>query len=618
MCGILGQINRKGPVNRELFLRMLATMGKRGPDQEGVYFSANAAFGHKRLSILDLTESGRQPMTDEAAGLAMVFNGEVYNYQEVRNSLRGSYSWKSRTDTEVLLNAYKELGPGLADKLEGMFAFAIYDKKEQLLTFARDHFGKKPLYYYLDDDTFCFASELKAIIANPEIKAKLRVDELSLSKYLFYGYIPSPNSIFDKIKKLEPATTFQFDVKNWKVTGVRKFWNLEAVQIDKNISEGEILEKTEALIKESVKKRLMSDVPLGIFLSGGCDSSLIGAYLGQLAPGSDAFTVAYANSPEADETAYARRVAQQHGMRYHACNFEDSVVRDNFIGILDYLDEPMADAAIIPLYFLAKYAKEKIVVALSGDGGDEVFGGYPKYRAQHFIEKFSYLSGLARVAAPLAGPGHKYAKLFKAFGMDFPERQFIFGSGGFIPGDAARLLNRDSIDTRKVFEEASVYAGLFSQKDVINKSLYLDCKIQLPDWYLVKGDRATMAASLEMRNPLLDKELAEFAFSLSGKWKIRGGEQKYVLKRVAARRVDRDIIYRPKKGFGVPLAKWIRSDLNDLFADYLFRENPYFDNVYVRSLYDEHMAGRVDRSFYLLRIFNFNYWAAKYADGTVS
>lgn len=612
MCGILGQINRKGPVNRELFSRMLATMGKRGPDQEGVYFSANAAFGHKRLSILDLTESGRQPMTDEAARLAMVFNGEIYNYQEVRSSLRGSYSWKSRTDTEVLLNAYKELGPGLADKLEGMFAFAIYDDKRQLLTFARDHFGKKPLYYYLDDDTFCFASELKAIIANPEIKAKLRVDELSLSKYLFYGYIPSPNSIFDRIKKLEPATTFQFDVKKWKVIGVRKFWNLEAVQIDKNISEGEILEKTEALIKGSVKKRLMSDVPLGIFLSGGCDSSLIGAYLGKLAPGSDAFTVAYANSPDADETAYARRVAQQHGMRYHACNFEDSVVRDNFIGILDYLDEPMADAAIIPLYFLAKYAKEKIVVALSGDGGDEVFGGYPKYRAQHFIEKFSYLSGLARVAAPLAGPGHKYAKLFKVFGMDFPERQFIFGSGGFIPGDAARLLNRDSIDTGKVFEEASSYAGLFTQKDVINKSLYLDCKIQLPDWYLVKGDRATMAASLEMRNPLLDKELAEFAFSLGGSWKIRGGEQKYILKKIAAGLVDRDIIYRPKKGFGVPLDKWIRNELKDLFADYLFRENQYFDCAFVRELYDEHMTGKVDRSFYLLRIFNFNYWFAKY------
>ncbi|HBB66163.1 MAG TPA: asparagine synthase (glutamine-hydrolyzing) [Elusimicrobia bacterium] len=612
MCGILGQINRKGPVNRELFSRMLATMGKRGPDQEGVYFSANAAFGHKRLSILDLTESGRQPMTDEAARLAMVFNGEIYNYQEVRSSLRGSYSWKSRTDTEVLLNAYKELGPGLADKLEGMFAFAIYDDKRQLLTFARDHFGKKPLYYYLDDDTFCFASELKAIIANPEIKAKLRVDELSLSKYLFYGYIPSPNSIFDRIKKLEPATTFQFDVKKWKVIGVRKFWNLEAVQIDKNISEGEILEKTEALIKGSVKKRLMSDVPLGIFLSGGCDSSLIGAYLGKLAPGSDAFTVAYANSPDADETAYARRVAQQHGMRYHACNFEDSVVRDNFIGILDYLDEPMADAAIIPLYFLAKYAKEKIVVALSGDGGDEVFGGYPKYRAQHFIEKFSYLGGLAKVAAPLAGPGHKYAKLFKVFGMDFPERQFIFGSGGFIPGDAARLLNRDSIDTGKVFEEASSYAGLFTQKDVINKSLYLDCKIQLPDWYLVKGDRATMAASLEMRNPLLDKELAEFAFSLGGSWKIRGGEQKYILKKIAAGLVDRDIIYRPKKGFGVPLDKWIRNELKDLFADYLFRENQYFDCAFVRELYDEHMTGKVDRSFYLLRIFNFNYWFAKY------
>jgi asparagine synthase (glutamine-hydrolysing) len=591
---------------------MLATLGQRGPDQEGVYFAANAALGHKRLSILDLTDSGRQPMLDEAAGLAMVFNGEVYNYKAVRESMNGAYTWRSRTDTEVVLNAYKELGQGLVDKIEGMFAFAIYDAQKQLLTFARDHFGKKPLYYYLDEEFFCFASELKAIIANPAIKAKLKIDELSLAKYLFYGYIPSPNSIFDKIKKLEPATTFQFDIRQWKIVNVRKFWDLEAVQVAHDLREGEILEKTDSLVKSAVRKRLMSDVPLGIFLSGGCDSSLIGAHLGEMAPGSDAFTVAYANSPDADETAYARRVAQQHGMRYHACNFEDSVVRDNFIGILDYLDEPMADAAIIPLYFLAKYAKEKIVVALSGDGGDEVFGGYPKYRAQHFIEKFNYLGGLAKVAAPLAGPGHKYAKLFKAFGMDFPERQFIFGSGGFIPGDAARLLNRDSIDTGKVFEEASGYAGLFGQKDVINKSLYLDCKIQLPDWYLVKGDRATMAASLEMRNPLLDKELAEFAFSLGGRWKIHGGEEKYILKKLAAGQVDRDIIYRPKKGFGVPLEKWIRCELKDLFADYLFRENQYFDGAFVRELYEEHMSGKVDRSFYLLRIFNFNYWLGKY------
>ena len=612
MCGILGQINREWAVDMDLFGRMLATLGKRGPDQEGVYFSGNIALGHKRLSILDLSESGRQPMLDDDGGVAMVFNGEVYNYKEVRGSLMARYNWRSRTDTEVLINAYKELGQGVVDKIEGMFAFAVYDSEEQLLTFARDHFGKKPLYYYLDDEVFCFASELKAIIANPAIKAKLRVDELSLAKYLFYGYIPSPNSIFDKIKKLEPATSFQFDIREWEIINRRRFWDLESVQVNQSIREDEILEKTETLIRDSVKKRMMSDVPLGIFLSGGCDSSLIGAYLAEMAPRCDAFTVAYANSPDADETSYARRVAQKHGMTHQACNFEDSIVRENFIGILDYLDEPMADAALIPLYFLAKYAKERIVVALSGDGGDEVFGGYPKYRAQHFIEKFSYLSGLARMAAPLVGPGHKYAKLFRSFGLDFPSRQFIFGSGGFLPEEAARLLDREALDIGRVFEEASAYAAFFRQRDVINKSLYLDCKIQLPDWYLVKGDRATMAASLEMRNPLLDKGLAEFAFSLGGKWKIRGGEQKYILKKMAARHIDHDIIYREKRGFGVPLAKWIRRELKDLFADYLFRGNPYFDSAYVRFLYDEHMTGKTDRSFYLLRIFNFNYWLETY------
>ena len=613
MCGILGQINRTVSVEKTLFRRMLDTLEKRGPDQEGIYFDINVALGHKRLSILDLSEFGRQPMFDESGAIGIVFNGEIYNFKEVRDSLKGQYNWRSSTDTEVLINAYKELGQEVVDKIEGMFAFAVYDAKKQLLTFARDHFGKKPFYYYLDDDMFCFASELKAIITNPAIKARLRVDELSLAKYLFYGYIPSPNTIFDKIRKLEPATTFQFDILKWEIINRYQFWNLESVAIDQDILEDEILEKIDHLINKSVKKRLMSDVPLGIFLSGGCDSSLIGALLAEMAPGSDAFTVSYANSPDADETAYAKLVAQQHGMTHHACNFEDSSVEENFIAILDYLDEPMADAAIIPLYFLAKYAKGKIVVALSGDGGDEVFGGYPKYRAQYFIEKFKYFSGLARVVSPLVGPGNKYAKIFRSVGLDFPSRQFIFGSGGFLPEDAEYLLNLNVVDTDKIFEEASAYANLFRQNEVINKSLYLDCKVQLPDWYLVKGDRAAMAASLEMRNPLLDRELAEFVFSLAGRWKIRGIEQKYILKKIAARHVDHDIIYRAKKGFGVPLADWIRHDLEHIFADFLFRENPYFNPAYIHSLYDDHMTGKIDRSFYLLRIFNFNYWFSVYS-----
>ncbi len=614
MCGIIGQINKNKPVDHGMFQRMLSTLGKRGPDQDGIFSFENGALGHKRLSILDLTESGRQPMSDPDSGVTIVFNGEIYNYQELKTGLKNQYNWQSRTDTEVLINAYKEMGQEVVDHIEGMFAFAIFDPGRQLLTFARDHFGKKPLYYYLDNDIFCFSSELKGIIENPAIKSKLDVDELSLAKYFFYGYIPSPNSIFDRIKKLDAATTFQFDVRKWEIINRRQFWDLESISVSEGLKEDEILEQTDELVRDSVRKRLMSDVPLGIFLSGGCDSSLIASYLAEFAPGSNAFTVAYANSPDADETVYARRVADRYRMPYHACNFEDSTVRDNFLGILDYLDEPMADAAIIPLYFLALYAREWIVVALSGDGGDEIFGGYPKYRAQYFTEKFGYLAGIARLAGSLLGPGHKYAKLFKLFDCDFASRQFIFGSGGFLPDDAMKVLNHKALNMEKIFEEASGYASIFGQQDIVNKSLYLDCKIQLPDWYLVKGDRATMAASLEMRNPLLDKRLAEFAFSLGGGWKVRSGEQKYVLKKIAARRIDRDIIYRQKRGFGVPLYKWIRQDLKDLFADYLFRVNPYLNREYVESIYREHMRGTVDRSFYLLRVFNFNYWLAAYGN----
>ncbi len=611
MCGILGQLNRTGPVNQELFSEMLNTLKKRGPDQSGDFFVDNIALGQRRLSIIDLSEAGKQPMFNEDESIAIIFNGEIYNYQNVKKELGGDHQWKSKSDTEVLIHGYEEFGQKIVEKIEGMFAFAIYDKKNNLLTLARDHFGKKPLYYYLDEEIFCFASELKAIIENPQIKQKLKIDESSLAKYLFYGYIPSPNSIFDKIKKLEPATTFQFDLKNWKIINRYDFWKLEDVKIKNNYPENEVLSRVEELIKKSVEKRLMADVPLGIFLSGGVDSSLIAKYLSGYSPQTNAFTVCYKNSPEADESEYAKRVANKLGINYNLCYFEDQIVQENFLEILDYLDEPMADAAIIPLYFVSKFAKDKITVVLSGDGGDEIFGGYNKYKAQKFIEDFGFLGFLSELGGKLISKKSPYYKLLKSFGLDFSARQFIFGSGSFLPEEAEKLLKKP-IKLDLVFEEARKYENTFEQKDAINRSLFLDCKIQLPDWYLVKGDRATMATSLEMRNPLLDKDLAEFAFSLSGKWKIRNGEQKYVLKKLASKYFDQDLVYRKKSGFGVPLDKWIRRELKDLFQEFLFKDNGFFDLGYVKLIYDEHMTGKMDHRFKLLRIFNFNYWHRKY------
>lgn len=610
MCGILGQVNKKESVDRDEFGAMLATLARRGPDQSGASYHDRAALGHRRLSIIDLSEAGKQPMSNDDGSVVVVLNGEIYNYRELKKSLPDGYRWRSKTDTEVLLRGYETFGPGVVDKIEGMFAFAILDTRTRTITLARDHFGKKPLYYYLDEEVFCFASEMKALLRNGHIRGRIRVDRSALAKYLFYGYVPSPNTICEGIKKLEPSTVVRFRIPEWRLEDGRRFWKLEEVHADASaLSEGEVLERTEDLIKRAVKKRLMSDVPLGVFLSGGVDSSLVTAYLRQHADSANAFTVAYRNHPELDESRYARAVARDLGIPLDSCEFDDADARRNYLEILDYMDEPMADAAIIPLYFVSKHARDKITVALSGDGGDEVFGGYPKYRAQRFIERFRFLSPIAGLAKAFAsGP---YRKLLDGFSMDFAARQFVFGSGGFRVPEARKLLKGRMPEVAVIFEEASRCAAAFQQRDPVNKSLYLDCRIQLPDWYLVKSDRATMAASLEMRNPLLDKDLAEFAFSLSGDWKIRRGEQKFLLKKLASRYVSGDVIYRSKRGFGLPLDRWIRRELKPVCDDLLNARNDYFDPRVVAGLYEAHLAGG-RKEFELLRILNFNFFLRKY------
>ncbi len=612
MCGIVVQVNRAERINRDLFKRMLDTLSLRGPDQDGIYTHNNVGLGQRRLSILDLSEAGRQPMFNEDHSISVVFNGEIYNYKEVISSLREKHTFLSSTDTEVLVHGYEEWGSSMVDRIEGMFAFVIYDQRNGILTVARDHFGKKPLYYYADEYVLCFASEIKALLQHPYIRSHVALDNLSLTKYLFYGYVPSPQSIFRSIKKLEPATVMQFNIGSWQWVKKQMYWHLEHIPLHTVYHEKEITEKTEELIKHAVKKRMMADVPLGVFLSGGVDSSLITAYLKDYSDNVNSFTICYKDSPEADESLYATKVADGLGINKNLCYFEDAAVKDTFIEMMNYLDEPMADPAIIPLYYVSKFAKQQITVVLSGDGGDELFGGYPKYKAQKAIYDFQFLSFLMQVGGRLVPRSSSYYKLIDGFNRRFAARQFMFGSGSFLVDDVKRLMRGMSIDLDAVFEEAIAYEQSYGYNDTINKSLYLDCKIQLPDWYLVKGDRATMATSLEMRNPLLDKQLAEFVFGLSGDWKIHQGKQKYLLKKIASKHIDHDIVYRKKSGFGVPLNKWINHELKELFNEYLYVSDDLFDNTYIASLHEEHIAGRADHRFMLLRIFNFNYWRKKY------
>lgn len=610
MCGIAGYISTK-KITKDTFKKSLCTLSKRGPDDQGttsyVVNDKQIFLGQQRLAILDLSPSGHQPMEDEDKNIVLLNNGEIYNFKEIRSKLEAKgYTFKSTGDTEVLLKAYKEYGEKVVDMIEGMFAFVILDKNKQKIFCARDHFGKKPFFYFLTKDTFIFGSELKALAAYPEVKKQLTFDELSIVKYLYYGYIPSPNTIFTQVKKLEPAHTLSIDLHDFRVKK-RKYWDLNTVKVNNNLSEKEILQKIENLLSQSVQKRLISDVPLGVFLSGGVDSSLITAMMTKHSDNVNSFTISYKNYKN-DETKYAKKVANHLGIKNNFYNFEGTHVKKHIQEIIDYLDEPIADPAIIPLYFLAKYAKKNITVVLSGDGGDEIFGGYDKYFAQKIIQSLHSLKFLT----PLIKSQIKnevYHKFISGFEWSFSARQFIFGSGSFLPEQMDKLLKNNQYSLDEIFKEAKEYDESFQQKDTINRSLYLDCKIQLPDWYLVKGDRGTMATSLEMRNPLLDKSLAEFMFSIPGKYKIKNKESKYILKKLAAKYIPKEVIYRRKKGFAVPLEKWLEKELQ--IQNFIIRSKTLkklIDIGYSNSLRDDFRKNK----YLLYRLYVLDHFLQKY------
>lgn len=625
MCGILGTIT-KNKDHIAYFSKALQTLSHRGPDSEGVkkfiVKEKTLILGQKRLAIIDLNPEANQPMSDHTGQFWIIFNGEIYNYLELKNTLKKKgHTFKTASDTEVILEGYKAYGIKVVDMLLGMFAFALFDGKEKSLILARDHFGKKPLYYYFSEHELLFGSELKGLLAFPDLKEKVTIDDQSIRKFLMYGYIPSPKSIYKEINKLSPATAIQIDLANLKIIKTYRFWHMNSVSL-KDVSFDEARNNTEALLREAVRKRLIADVPVGSFLSGGIDSSLVTAIASEYHPGIETFSVIY-DDKKFDESKYVKLVGDKLSIKYNFFNFKDSLALPLLHEVLAFMDEPMADASLLPTTYIAKQTRKKVTVALSGDGGDELFGGYPKYNAQKFLDNqlILFLLKAGRKAENVIdtlpiSPVRKniYKKLLHGVSLKDYSRHFIWGSGSFTFSELASLVkNSIEISEDEVFSESKKLANEFRQHDFGNKLLFLDAMIQLPDWYLVKADRASMSQSLEVRSPFLDKELAEYVFSLPSKYKFTMKKNKILLKVIAGKYLPGDVIHRRKMGFGLPLNTWLANNFKaDVEKSLASLPDALFNKEYISTMWSEFMHNKADHGTKIWRLFILGTFLQKY------
>jgi asparagine synthase (glutamine-hydrolysing) len=626
MCGITGILDASGPVDREALRRMANAIRHRGPDDESYYFSepqpghVSVGFGFRRLSIIDLS-GGRQPMSNEDGSLWLVCNGELYNYPTLRPGLEAKgHRFHTNCDVEVLLHLYEEMGPECVSQVNGMFAAAIWDTRRQTLFLARDRMGKKPLYYRETPTQLLFGSEVKALLQHPSCPREL--DPASLSKYLAYECVPSPHCIFKGIQKLPAGHTL-----TWQPGQARRrqYWDIKFPATHVQRSEGEIAEELRERLKEAVRLRLISDVPLGVFLSGGIDSSSVVALMAELRPAAQikTFAIGFEDS-SFDESHYARRVAQFYGTEHREDILQPRALLDMLPEVAGFLDEPFADASIIPTYLLSKFTRQHVTVALGGDGGDEIFAGYPTFPAQRVAQFYRMPRALhERVIRPLA---ELLPVSHNNFSLDFKVKRFLRGSGyrpeirdqvwvgSFTPQEQRRVL----ADPSRSDDYGDILAAekLCNSTDTMERLTYLYCKFYLQDGILVKVDRASMACALEARAPFLDYTFVEFANSIPFGLKLKGLTSKYILKRAMAGKLPPDILARGKKGFGIPVAKWFRNELREMLLDTLaearLRQQGLFDCREVARLLDEHQRGTRDHRKQLWTLFMFQLWFDKY------
>jgi asparagine synthase (glutamine-hydrolysing) len=614
MCGICGVAGGDPAGGRELVGRMCSAMTHRGPDDEGTVQLDGVTLGMRRLSIIDL-EGGHQPMHNEDSTVWVVQNGEIYNHLELRELLLASgHTFNTQSDTEVLVHGYEQWGEEIVERLNGMFAFAVLDRRRGAVLLARDRMGIKPLHYAIDGKRLVFASELKALLRDPALRRG--IDPAALDQYLAYEFVPSPASIVRGISKLQPAHTLMWSVADG-TQRLRRYWSPELGVGDGHRNLDEEGERLRAVLRESVRKELISDVPLGVFLSGGIDSSAVAAMMTELGGEVKSFSVGFADR-SFDESSYARQVARHLGTEHRELTLEPDMLLGLIPKLPSLLDEPLGDASIIPTYLLAEFTRRHVKVALGGDGGDELFAGYPTLQAHRLAEYYMRAPRLLREG--LLEPVVRRLPVSRSnLSFDFRAKRFVSGAGYPVAERHQRWMGsfateeRSALLSREARHEVDIDAAY---ADPLNQVLMLDMRLYLENDILVKLDRASMMASLEGRVPLLNNDFVEYATHLPLNMKLRGLRSKFLLKRALRGLLPEAILNRPKKGFGIPVADWFRGPLKEQMLSVLSRERiareGFFDATAVTRLVSDHLEGRRDNRKQLWTLFAFELWHEGY------
>ncbi|MGD8706215.1 MAG: asparagine synthase (glutamine-hydrolyzing) [Syntrophobacterales bacterium] len=632
MCGLCGfRIARESSiVNHKRLLRdMTDVLAHRGPDSEGYYYvderKERVGLGHRRLSVIDLSDNANQPMGNEDDSIIVVFNGEIYNYKQLTNELtKKGHTFRSHSDTEVILHLYEDLEDDCVNKLDGMFAFAVWDKERDRFLLARDRLGIKPLYYVFKNNNFYFASEIKALLAVDDVSRE--IDFKALDYYFTYGYIPDSCTIFKDIKKLPPSSYLVFENRQIHITS---YWAIRYLP-KHQLSETELIETLHSEFIEAIERHLVSDVPVGAFLSGGVDSSIVVALMDKVKTEAiETFSLGYESGGK-DELHYASSVADRLGTNHHEFRVAPNMTKV-LPKLLWQLDEPFFDNSIIPTYYISKMARAKTKVVLSGDGGDEIFGGYEWARRNQYKTVFNMIPGFiqnsfAKFSTHLQ-PEDFYSRKLAARACRFFSDLTTDTETGFLRRTSVSQPFRQMLysqalrDELRDFDAAEYRRQLFSAAQVMDdreRMLHVDTMSFLPDDCLYKVDRMSMAHGLEVRVPFLDKKIVEFAARIPFEYKIRGLTSKYILKKTFARYLPKEILKQRKQGFTIPISAWLRDELGNMAFKILMSKSvekrDLFEKKQLQWMLEEHRRGKQELGHRIWSLVVFEIWARLYLD----
>jgi asparagine synthase (glutamine-hydrolysing) len=621
MCGIVGWLSNGPRPDRSTLVAMADALSHRGPDAHGVFVEANIGLGHRRLSVIDTTDAANQPMEDNTGQYVIVFNGEIYNFRELRIELeQNGHFFRTRSDTEVILEAYKRWHTRCLDRFNGMFAFALWDRRDQSLFLARDRIGKKPLFYSVTSQGMIFASEARALLHHPAVK--IDTDPIAIASYLAMNYVPGDRSLLIDVRKLPPASFIT--IRPGGMPRPQKYWSLAPYFHRKTVhrSEHEAAEALRALIDDATKLRMVSDVPLGAFLSSGLDSATVVAAMKSASDNVQTFSIEFPESTY-NEAREARELAH-----YLHVAHSDRAIGTDLDGIIQAVtraaDEPIADNSAVPMWFLCRAAREQVTVALSGDGGDELFAGYETYIADWLVRPLAYLpdhwlKGISRFA------DHSLPVSFDKVSWDYKARRFLKGALAgwprshfswrtiFDDEERRHLMQPGLLEMTARADPYDYFTRVYAEVDgcrPLDQALYVDIHTWLVDDVLVKTDRMAMAHGLEVRAPFLDYRIVEFAAALPPDWKLKKTQTKRLLKQSQKQRLPEAVLKRRKKGFNAPMSHWLRGPLRDFARDSL--NSSKLDDYLVRHeidrLWTDHMVGRRDNGFKLFGLICLSLW----------